>query len=954
MIFEWSYYLLFLSALGLTCTCFASPCFAGEFAILPHFSSTDSPSNEEKLRRCDELFEAAFYKEAIEGYKKLLEDLSPPLLDNSHHLNLKVHLRFHLAQAYFSLENYEESLFLLDENSLLYPNSLSLSLEQIRKDSLYLKALVLKNLNQEIAAKNAFSIYINSAPPEALTFYEEALFETGLIDFADGDYQEASKALEAIEEKTRPRLYALSRFYLARIAQKECNYPAALKLLEHLNSKLAIDDPLLAELNYLQGELAFAIQDYVKASEYFQNVISHHAPKKTKWHSDSLYHLGWCYLKIGNDVTDPNQQEQYLKKAEKTFSQLLSLGLKEDFSLALAECYMSQAKHLKQIEYYSKAEDLLSKQATFTTQEAKARALLMRAEAAPAYTTRDQFYQQLMEETADSSVFHAKGCYMRALNDFENGQTLLQSQNSHSAQHSFERAAIGFKKSFALLLEKEPKQAASALKHQALATSYCNEVDADLKAFQILEELMRDHSSLWEAIQNKDEIYYLHGYFAGRMAERIDHEKNLDIARQSLKAAASIPNNTFGDQALRHLGALYYKNKDYKKAEEAYLLLIETYPASAFNAEAWLFAAYCADSLYEESKIGKERRKYAYEHFPSSEYAGEAFFTYYTYSEYLQGDRAAIKHLQRFINHYIEVPFLIDAYYLMALDYKRDRKTPEGRWISKRSLTQAIDSFQHAEELFDQLYEKNLIPYDKLDYYTAMRYRATLERAMINLAIADEAQGAKQQIYLDYAQEVLKNLLEELTHKKNYYAKRLFEENAYPLIEEESSFWLAQTYLKAKKDEAANHQLSEMIERYQKANISKGYYLSRALYEQGLIAMRHKDYQTALELFKKAENAAKANVLSTDQKLELWIQQSLCYRELGQLDHAILILSKVINDDTISALRVKAMYLRAQAYELQKRPELARKQLESMVKKGGVWARKAQEKLEMGEWNDGH
>ena len=42
------------------------------------------------------------------------------------------------------------------------------------------------------------------------------------------------------------------------------------------------------------------------------------------------------------------------------------------------------------------------------------------------------------------------------------------------------------------------------------------------------------------------------------------------------------------------------------------------------------------------------------------------------------------------------------------------------------------------------------------------------------------------------------------------------------------------------------------------------------------------------------------------------------------------------------------MYLRAEVYELQQRPELARKQLESLAKKGdqNPWVLKAQEKLE--------
>jgi tetratricopeptide (TPR) repeat protein len=110
--------------------------------------------------------------------------------------------------------------------------------------------------------------------------------------------------------------------------------------------------------------------------------------------------------------------------------------------------------------------------------------------------------------------------------------------------------------------------------------------------------------------------------------------------------------------------------------------------------------------------------------------------------------------------------------------------------------------------------------------------------------------------------------------------------------------------------------------------------------------MRHKEYLMAEEAFNQAESSNENNVLSTDQKLELWIQQSECAKALQQMDKAMLILSKVINDNTISSLRVKAMYLRAEIYALQGRHELARKQLTATVNKGGEWAAKAKIQLE--------
>ena len=61
----------------------------------------------------------------------------------------------------------------------------------------------------------------------------------------------------------------------------------------------------------------------------------------------------------------------------------------------------------------------------------------------------------------------------------------------------------------------------------------------------------------------------------------------------------------------------------------------------------------------------------------------------------------------------------------------------------------------------------------------------------------------------------------------------------------------------------------------------------------------------------------------------------------------MLILSRIINYDAVSSLRLKAMFLRAEIYEHQGRLELARQQLRAVAKKGGEWASKAQSKLDL-------
>lgn len=917
---------------------------------LLRFPEEDFQHDYVQLKQGAELQEAGLHEKAIQAYQDLLNQLEEKGNSPSD-FTLPMQARFHLAYAYFSVKNYNESLLILKNNISQESGLLSSQQERIRRHSLYLYALSLTHLKQDLSAKAAFLAYVDLAtspssshPLVGLTFHEEALFEIGLLDFLHGNIQEAALRFRSL---TKRPLVILANLYLARIAQIQGNDIEAASILEPLPSQLAQDDPLAFELHYLQGKNAFNRRDYPQAIEHFTNALPAGSPEKTSWYPDTLTHLGWSHLRIADEAgCEPVRQTQALIQAENSFRQLLEIAPDENGYLALAQCYLSQAQRWKQPEYGLKAEEILSELSHFTSKESQAQALLLRAEAAPTYIARDQFYRQLITASQNSPALYAKGWYLYALNDFEHGQTLLASHNENAAQNAFERAEKAFGKAYTLLAEQASQQAGPSLKYQALSTSYSKTSDADLKAFQLLDELVFRLPAIWEIMENQDEVYYLHGYFASKLAVPPEQEKYLAISQQSLQAAASMPNNRFGDKALHHLAALYYQHSDYIKAEDTYLQLADRYPTSSLAAEAWLCAALCADELKKDPKIGKQRRQYAFEHFPQSPHTAEAYFTYYSYPEYIQGDKAAIKHLKHFIDHYHDTPFLIDAYFLMGLDYKRDRKTAEGKWIRKKSLTDAIDSLQKSEIFFDELSEKELIPAEKLDYYTAMRYRATFERALANLTIANDAQGAKRQIYLDYAEEVFRQLHTALQDRNNPHTKLLFQHNQFPLIEEESTFWLAQTYAKANKDEEASKILTDMRNRYQQLKINKGYYLARTMDELGNIAMRKDDFHSALQHFKTAEEANKGQALSTHQKLDLWIRESLCYRELKQFDDAILILSKVINDDAVSNLRLKAMYLRAETYELQKRPELARKQLESMVKKGGIWAKKAQDKLD--------
>jgi tetratricopeptide (TPR) repeat protein len=880
--------------------------------------------------QADLFFEAALYSQAIPLYQQVFQSLPP---DCACHV-----ISFRLAQSHYLLGHYKEAIEVLKTIKASKSDQGAATLCQKAR---YLSALAYRNLGLYEPA-----IQELKADPISAENNPEWLFELGLNHFLCNQLKESKKYFQSISHILQePPLYFLSRLYMVRIDLLQGNHSEAEEALNALASKIPSDDALQYELAYLHGEVLFQRGEYAKAAECFTQALPKNNRENCPWYGEALYHLGWTYLKMG-DVPhqSPDDQRRCFQQATESFQTLLASSPEEKAYLALGQCYLTRARCLKEDDAYRQAEILLSKQEPFLSREAQAHALLLRAEAAASYDARDTLYRQLTQESNSETIFYAKGWYLRGLNDLEEGQSLLSNQKLKEAHQVLERAAVAFQKAFVLLKETKKLTAGLALKYQALAHELQNTRQGRLTALSILESLLNEHPDILQTMAQPDEIFYLYGNVASQLAQDKDGEGFADSAEQSLRyGIARFPNGSFAGLSLHLLGALQYKRERYEQAESTYLQLANSYPRSPYAGEAWFWAAHCADKLGHDPSESKQRHRNVFEQYPNSSFAPEAYFSYYTYREYLQGDRAAIKHLHGFAK-YADSPFLIQAHYLTALDYKRDRKTAEGKWIRRRNLTAAIDAFQAAESVYDDLLERGLIPLESRQYYLQVRYRATLERALANLAIADESEGAKRQIYLEYAEEVFKQLVDDFENPQHLLAS--IPGDTYPQIREESSFWLAQTYIKEQNDEMAESIFSKMLDQYRKTKTTKGYFLSRVWYEQGMIAQRRKEHALALQCLKHAEEAAKGRVLSTDQKLDLWIQQSNCYRDLGQWDNAILILSKVINDDAISSLRLKAMYLRAEIYELQDRPELARKQLQTTAKKAGVWALKAKEKLE--------
>jgi TolA-binding protein len=568
------------------------------------------------------------------------------------------------------------------------------------------------------------------------------------------------------------------------------------------------------------------------------------------------------------------------------------------------------------------------------------------------YTERSILHNPLTDLSVKESFCCDKEEYYRGMNDLIQGEALMKAGAFEDGNFFLEHAAESFRSAFNSLQNSFPLLAGLCVKHRVEALLLQGDPLKLPLVCQLLDTFIREHASVHAALPHPDEITYLLALTLsqGMEKEGIPIERPANEAIPILyKSLQKYPTGKYADKSLMLLGTLLFYDRAFTPSLENFLRIVKEHPHSPLVGEALFWMASCAENMGDLQK-SKEYRKKVFEEYPHAPLAPEAYFSYYAYSDYVQGSRDAIHHLEKLPKQYPSSPFAIHAYYLMGLDHMHDRKSIEDKRDRKKNIMSAIESFQLAEETFDTLYP-TLVKHKEIETLLSLRYQAVLERALAHLEIAGESEGTKRQIYLEYATDTLSNLLSPIPLKKDKEGG-LSECEQSPLHFltssqlEETRYWLAKAFLQAEKETSAEVVLDDMLKNYTSKQTTRGYYLSLAWYEKGMIHLRKKIPSLALDCLLRAEDAAQGKVLNTEQKLDIWIAQSLCYKELGQSDQAILTLSKVVNDRTASSLRIKAMYMRAEIYEEQGRYELARRQLETTAKKGGNWGLAAAKKLE--------
>ena len=382
------------------------------------------------------------------------------------------------------------------------------------------------------------------------------------------------------------------------------------------------------------------------------------------------------------------------------------------------------------------------------------------------------------------------------------------------------------------------------------------------------------------------------------------------------------PSSIYRSDLLFVLGLKHWQQKEHALASEYFSKLLQENPTYQKRDEALYFQALCAEDpkpYYTE----------LYTHYPESKYAPECYFRMFAENEYVQGDAIALLHLKRTPTALQKGPFWILTCFYIAQNIKQE--CPE------KNLSDAqILLMQEALKRYDiAINEAKTAPI----FFEKISYSARLERAKTMVIITNSTTQSKESFTecLDYL-----GYLKELLHKKIAETDDRF----YYSLWQESSRLRYSAFLLAGEQSRAREELVNLIDYAKKWNFLQTDAAVFGICELATLHMQLREFAEAESLLTMAE-AAHAENENRVPLLQIWITKSALCRKKQKLDEAMTLLSKVINDDCVSSLRVQAMYLRSELYEQKGRRDLALKQLEACSSKGGAWAEAAKRKLEV-------
>ena len=895
---------------------------------------------EKLLAYAAKRFEEKLYLEAISSYQILLHAVKHNLFPKSSSRQMKnellAKLRYRLGICYFLNHDYPAAETVFTSQRQQY---CSKGIKDVFQNSLFYLGCAQKNQGHNEDALSTFQLYLKDETPRRLRFSEKATLYAAFCAYVTCQQPQARLYLQELLVSTKNKPIVLkAKLILAKIAGLENNVPEALALLDDLcKYSLTAQEAL-----YLKGSLFLNAGNIEEAIVFLEKAVSPSNPsphpngnnKNSAWSNEALYLLGTAYLNLAK--MNKGEHNAYIERSETCFLKLNALKndtefLSERAILGLAQHYFVRIFYFSEVTLRPTLKALLQEKAPLLSKDGALQASILLAQIEPSYEKRKKLFQNCTTSNFSDCPYYASALYLQALNDIEDARNLQGQKTSHAASISL------YEKAFASLQEASLHHASGVPVAKAFLA---------IPDFAIpYQKTYKEASAILEnlPLQSPDEQEEIQ-FLLIKCYTQIDSLKGQTLASRFL---TSFPNSQYTPQVLHLLALHYAATKEPKDALELFSRILKEFPEYCERAHVLYSMANIYETEEHDFEKARSLRKQLRITYPQSPHAAEAYFREFPEKEYQLATPHAIFHLQDMLKLFPKSPYSIAANFYVGNFLKHESR--KSREKQMELAKEALFRFSAVDTLYEEYIEKNLIEHLTDPAFASYLQEIQVEALLGQGALFYEPELEGSEIALKKLNSLLENYLLNINplEEKARFSRLL---KAYP----EGSYLLASVYEKRKKQAQARKQLEGLIEWHNTLGLTSNF-LSSAYLDLAIQEQKMDNFTASLDLFEKAEQVQTTQLAShqkSSQKglikellLEIKIAKSECFRQMGKLDTAMTLLSEVINDEAASSLRIKAMLLRAEIYELQHRHDLAVKQLEAASAKGGEWGIKAETKL---------
>lgn len=847
-----------------------------------------------KLKKAKRYFVTGYIEEAICLYEEVLMAIEHRFFPKAS-LNpelLKKKIKYALAECHFAKADYSNTLAYTEGDETLSSN--------LDRERLYLMALCYKNQHDYEKALDCLEDYTQHVSPSEHSHFEPALFEIGFHYYQHGQHPKAAEYFQRLlgHKGVMSKAKLLGCLYLSRIYLEANDFGKGLDLLLLHEPFFQEKEPLHAEFQFLLAEAYWGLGQFTQACIAYERA----KPSCTSqsFHYQAFCKLALCHLHLYQETIGPGASQHALL-AEKMLQTLLDKKDRGFAALNLAKLYLQQLRRHEKITPVCLPDFLHTYKQTFDLSQ-EHEALLIEA----ACLENSDLKLSLLEK-ATLAVYASLPTYLNAW--YEKGLHALQLSLIYPNQKKKQLhiATSCFEKALSLCVTQTPTVLAKILKLGAKAHFFSN---APQEALLLLRKLQQ---SCIEFGPDKEETLYLIGLVSSHLAD----PSELLAAETHFKELIALPDQgLYLAEALSALGQLYFNQGRYQEAFNTYCELEKL--ENPLAAEGAFWAIESLEKLESQPNYVIQKRRDFHEKYPFHQKAAEAYFKIYPYVNYLTGKPEALAHLANFSILFPHSPLGVMVHTLIGLN-TQDRY-------------EAMQAYEKAIHLLPLVSIEGLdLDANTLHFYYEAQYQLAV------LKLQDEASREE-------GLRLLVAITDDFKETNHPHAGPLMAKNKVPAEYAQAVLAHAKALVEDQHKTRAEQVLFGLLIKYREGGITENLFLALTWKEMGKMAMGDRDFKTAAHCFDVALESGES-ALADEQKIQIWLYQSTCHRQTGDLEKAMRLLSKIINSDRATPLRIEAMFLRAEIYQLQGKPELALRQLEAVVKKGGDWAELAQQKI---------